>query len=130
MEKIIIFLFIQLTFILWLLYFYKSHSKIKLSSSRIAFYSSVFFYFSIIVLVIITKISLQNNLDSFDLNKDGFFSGNEITDAQEKALESVSSDTGLTFAPITGILYSLIYFSILYISLKIFRKEKPANTTC
>lgn len=73
---------------------------------------------------------MQNNLDSFDLNKDGFFSGNEITDAQEKALESVSSDTGLTFAPITGILYSLIYFSILYISLKIFRKEKPANTTC
>ncbi|PWA05750.1 hypothetical protein DB891_16655 [Flavobacterium laiguense] len=124
MKKIIIFLFIQLTFILWLLYFYKSRSKIKLSNSRIAFYSSVFFYFSIIVLVIITKISLRNNLDSFDLNEDGFFSGNEITDDQRKALENVSSDTGPTFAPIIGILYSLIYFSILYISLKIFREEK------
>jgi hypothetical protein len=107
-------------FIIWLIKFYKS--KTRLSNSKISLYSSIFFYFSVIALVIITKVTLQNKLDSFDLNHDGMFTGSEITDAQKEALKNVSSDTSRTFAPIVAIPYSLIYFLIIYVILRVFRR--------
>ena len=55
----------------------------------------------------------QNELDAFDINKDGFFSGNEINEAQQKAMKNVISDTGRNFAPFTGIIFSVIYYIIL-----------------
>ena len=53
----------------------------------------------------------------------GFFTDKEITSEQQIALKKVSSDTNLILATIVGILYSLIYFLILFVSLKIFRKQ-------
>lgn len=122
MIKIIIFILLQIIFIVSLFRIDKSYIKIKLTNSRIIFYSTLFFYLSILAFVVFTRITLRNNLNSFDLNNDGFFTGNEINDAQREALRKVSSDTGLTFAPITGILYSIIYFTFLYLLLQRFKK--------
>ena len=76
----------------------------------------------IFILVIYTKTESHNYLDSFDLNHDGIFSGSEINTAQQTALKNYSSDTAIAFAPLFAIPYSLFYFIILYIGLKIFRK--------
>ena len=119
MNKLIIFFSLQFVFLFWLLFL----NKLQLNNKRTASYSTIFFYISIIVFVVIEKITLRNYLDSFDLNSDGFFTDKEITSEQQIALKKVSSDTNLILAPIVGILYSLIYFLILFVSLKIFRKQ-------
>ena len=54
-------------------------------------------------------IRLRSELDSFDLNGDGSFSGNEITPDSEAAMKRMGSDTGRTFAPLVGVFISLIY---------------------
>ena len=119
MNKLIIFFSLQFVFLFWVLFL----NKLQLNNKRTASYSTIFFYISIIVFVVIEKITLRNYLDSFDLNSDGFFTDKEITSEQQIALKQVRSDTNLILAPIVGILYSLIYFLILFVSLKIFRKQ-------
>ena len=119
MNKLIIFFSLQFVFLFWLLFL----NKLKLNNKIIASYSTIFFYISIIVFVVIEKITLRNYLDSFDLNSDGFFTDKELTSELQIALKKVSSDTNLILATIVGILYSLIYFLILFVSLKIFRKQ-------
>ena len=119
MNKLIIFFSLQFVFLFWVLFL----NKLQLNNKRTASYSTIFFYISIIVFLVIEKITLRNYLDSFDLNSDGFFTDKEITSEQQIALKKVSSDTNLILAPIVGILYSLIYFLIVFVSLKIFRKQ-------
>ena len=51
---------------------------------------------------------------SFDIDKNGFFSGSEITIEQKKAMHKLSSDTGRNFSFITGLFYSAILSGILY----------------
>lgn len=73
-----------------------------------------------------THYILKNELNSFDLNGDGFFTKEEIKSEQQIAMRRVIADTGRNLAPIIGILYSLIYYVVIFFSLwitkKIFRK--------
>ncbi len=71
-------------------------------------------YILIIAYVILYDIYLQNNLNSFDIDKNGFFSGSEITIEQKKAMQKLSSDTGRNFSFITGLFYSAILSGIIY----------------
>ena len=71
-------------------------------------------YILIIAYVILYDIYLQNNLNSFDIDNNGFFSGSEITIEQKKAMQKLSSDTGRNFSFITGLFYSAILSGILY----------------
>ena len=71
-------------------------------------------YILIIAYVILYDIYLQNNLNSFDIDKNGFFSGCEITIEQKKAMQKLSSDTGRNFSFITGLFYSAILSGIIY----------------
>ena len=119
MYKFILLLFLQFVILYWLLFYKKSN----LNNKRIAIYSTFFFYISIIIFVIIERVTLKYELNSFDLNNDGFFRNEEITLNQKQALKDVISDTKLIFAPFIGLIYSLIYFLIIYFILKIFRKE-------
>ena len=78
MIKIIIFLFIQIIFVKILTDINKRKWNLKLNNGTIAVISGLVFYFSIIIIIIGTKYSLKSELNSFDLNNDGFFSVNEI----------------------------------------------------
>ena len=60
----------------------------------------------------ISDKELKNRLYALDTNSDGVFSGDEITPEVKRRLENVSTDTGRTFAPITGIPMSAIWTSI------------------
>lgn len=71
-------------------------------------------YILIIAYVILYDIHLQYNLNSFDIDKNGFFSGSEITIEQKKAMQKLSSDTGRNFSFITGLFYSGILSLIKY----------------
>jgi hypothetical protein len=124
MWKLSVFLFLQIAFILLLLYANKKYFSKPLGMGKIALFAAIFFYLSIIITVIITNILLKSHLDSFDLNHNGSFDIEEQTAEQAMAMRKVISDTGRTFAPIIGIVYSLIYFVLVLIVLKIFVRAK------
>jgi hypothetical protein len=73
-------------------------------------------YLMLLATVKVTNVHLENVLNRYDLNRDGNFSGVELTPSQEKAMHMVISDTGRTFAPILGLItcpiYSLFWHTI------------------
>lgn len=71
--------------------------------------ASVVCYVLLMLSVQASEIHLENKLNQFDLDGDGGFSGAEITPAMEKAMDDVTSDTGRTLAPITGLITCPIY---------------------
>ena len=71
-------------------------------------------YIVIIAYVILYDIYLQNNLNSFDIDNNGFSSGSEITIEQKKAMQKLSSDTGRNFSFIIGLFYSAILSGLIY----------------
>ena len=80
---------------------------------------TIFFllYFFILGGATYSDIYAQWNLNKFDLNKDGFFSGNEITRDQKEAMRNLTNDTGRNFSFITGLIFSgLIAFFVYAIS--------------
>ena len=95
--------------ILILIYSFKSKHKRKLLINL--FLGT---YIVIIAYIIFYDIYLQYYLNSFDIDKNGFFNGDEITTEQKKAVQKLSSDTGRNFSFITGLFYSAILSGILY----------------
>ena len=95
-----------LTFVL------KSKGKITVGKKKLllALMQIFVFYVSVLVEVSIYDYQLEKQLYSFDLNGDGVFSGSEITPEQEEAMIKFIGDTGRTFAPITGVIFSFMYF--------------------
>ena len=91
------------------------HHKYFKTKSRLLFlaFSGLGIYFIILLGAHLTRIDLQSQLDAFDLNGDGFFSGHEITPALEEAVQRATSDTGSALAPITGAIFSVIYVFIV-----------------
>ena len=118
---LILFLITQFLFI-----FYLNRLRLKgnskLSINKIALFSSLLTYIIIVASASYLNLKYQSELDAFDLNKDGLFSGNEINEEQQKAMRKVISDTGRNFAPFTGILISMIYYIILLLTLSLINK--------
>lgn len=123
MVKLLLFLALQLCFIIVLWQYSKSRAILRWSNRRIALYSTLFFYVTLLVVVYLRHIQLRHQLDAFDLNKDGIFTGREIGEAQKEALQKVSSDTQITFAPLIAVAYSVIYFLVLSLGLHVFRNR-------
>ncbi|EGL54886.1 hypothetical protein MAMP_01880 [Methylophaga aminisulfidivorans MP] len=71
---------------------------------------------------------LKQELDSFDLDGDGSFSSNEFTPEAEEAMNRYIQDTGRTFAPITGFIFSSIYVGLVFIFIRLFNKYVLKNT--
>ena len=103
--------------------FYLKISKIKL---RYSFFIIIFMsYLIIIVGVNIYDLYLTMNLNSFDINGDGMFTGSEVSIQQEKALNLVVNDSGRNMIYFTGlvnaILITLLVLLMHVISNYIFR---------
>jgi hypothetical protein len=81
-------------------------------------------YILILTYAILYDIYLQNELNSFDIDKNGFFSDSEITIEQKKAMQNLTSDTGRNFSFITGLFYSAFLSGIMY---KLFGITKKPN---
>ena len=65
---------------------------------------------------------LHWDLDRFDLDGDGIFSGAEITPDQKRALERVVWDTGRNFMPILGGIYALGYSALVTVGFAVTRR--------
>jgi hypothetical protein len=128
MIKFISFLAFEFMFVFLLAYWNRKYYNNRLSNFAIAFFSTLFFYLSIIGLVIIIHYMTKKELESFDLDGNGFIDNEEITSASSQAVENASHDTGLSMAPFTGIIYSIIYFILIIIPLAIFNRRKKSNT--
>ena len=76
-------------------------------------------FFGIYLLIVggatYSDISSELALQKFDLNGDGFFSGEEVTPEQKEAMRKVISDTGRNFSFITGIIFSGIIAFFVFI---------------
>lgn len=69
-------------------------------------------------------IFFQWELNKYDLNKDGFFSGEELTEEQDKAMNRLISDVGRNFSVITGFIFAFIVSILVYIIGIIIKKVK------
>ena len=82
----------------------------------------VYFIISVILsyaLIVLSVWSMgrhyQYELNKYDYNSDGMFSGEEITPEMEKAMDRLTHDTGRTFAPITAAIVSPLYNSFWFV---------------
>jgi len=95
-----------------LLYLKGSHLKLRYIFLLITFVT----YLIIVMSVSIYDAYLTMNLNSFDINGDGMFTGNEISSQQEEALNYVVNDSGRNMIYITGLVNSfLLSMSILFV---------------
>ena len=126
MTTLILLIALQIIFILVLIY-RNRHLKIPLSNNRIALLTALCLYVSLMVTVMTTAYMLKLELSAYDLDGDGSFSGVEITPAQREVMFKVMSDTGRTAAPLTGLIYSAVFYFLVLIILKIFNKRKSVD---
>ncbi|MGY0408807.1 MAG: hypothetical protein ACWIPJ_10725 [Polaribacter sp.] len=61
-------------------------------------------------------------MEKYDLNKDGFFSKDEISPAQEEAIKKVTSDANRKLAPYTSI--TIVVTGIIFF---LFARKKRAK---
>lgn len=106
---------------------YKRFLKTTPNPLLISVMSSIAIFLLILLSVFISERNLQSELNAFDLNGDGFFSGEELTPEQDVAVMRVTSDTARTFAPITGGIFCFLYFIVQYCLLKFSVRYKQIN---
>ena len=72
-------------------------------------------YLSVVGSALYDDIYVQYNLNTYDLNKDGIFSGNEINEKQSQAMAKLTNDLGRNLSFITGVIFGLPFFILTYI---------------
>ena len=63
----------------------------------------------------------EYELNKYDYDGDGMFSGDEINPDMEKAMDRLTNDTGRTFAPITAAILSPLYNSFWFVLFTVLR---------
>jgi hypothetical protein len=101
--------------------------KIFFSQNKLLWTSVTIFL--ILYLLIVGKatfdgIYYQWELNRFDLDKDGLFSGTEITTEQNEAMRNLTSDTGRNFSFLTGFIFASFISTTFYILGRLILKVK------
>lgn len=81
---------------------------------QLYFFTMIAGYFLLLSTVWAVDAQLTAEMNSFDLDGDGGIGGAELTPEAERAMEEWASDTGRSFAPITGIPLTAIWYTILF----------------
>lgn len=66
----------------------------------------------------------QWDVNRYDLNSDGFFSGEEVTEEQEAAMFRLTSDVGQNLAMLTGLIFTALMALPVYILVRLIVKLK------
>lgn len=111
MISFILFITVNITVFMLVKHYYGNKYS-TLSQTAIC---SLIFYVLAVIWAFGTSIYLKHQLETFDLDHDGFFSLDEQTSEQQKLMREVTSDLGRNLAPITGIFFSSFYFIFLLI---------------
>lgn len=109
----------------------ESYTDKNKKASWIAIVVLFLVYSIILTIAIIDDLSYQVQLNNYDLNRDGFFSGEEITPEQEVAMIKLTNDTGRNLSFITGLIFSFFISAIVYLIAKIStaKTSSPKNQT-
>ena len=77
---------------------------------------TVFLVFYLLVVAVATYDDLycQWDLNRYDINEDGIFSGQEITEEQKAAMQRLTNDVGRNFSFITGFIFAFIISLVVY----------------
>ena len=86
-------------------------------------------YLFIVGFATINDIYYQRDLNNFDLNKDGFFGGAEITPEQEQAMFRLTNDVGRNFSFLTGLIFAIILAIPTYMIGQIIELKKRKKTS-
>lgn len=81
---------------------------------KLALLSFVLLYSFIVGSAKISDYQIEKDLYSYDLDGDGSFSADEFTPEAEAAMNRYVQDTGRTFAPLTGFIFSFFYIAIAF----------------
>lgn len=100
----------------------------KLFKKKRIFWVSVSVFF-ILYLIIVGKafydsIFYQLELHRLDLNNDGFFNENELTEELNAVMKKQNNDVGRNFSFITGFVFSLLISLLVYVFGKLFFRKK------
>jgi hypothetical protein len=102
--------------------------RIRLFSKDRLLWTSVTIFLVLYLLIVgsatYDAIYYQYDLNRYDIDKDGMFTGTEITDEQNEAMRKLTSDTGRNFSFITGFVFALIISTAVYISGRVILKLK------
>ena len=97
------------------------------------FYFSLLLFFGLYLFIVgnafYHDLFYQWNLNKYDLDKDGFFSGNEINENQKIAMQQLTKDTGRNFSFIIGLLFSFIASTLTFLILSISSKINKRFTS-
>ena len=102
-----------------LVYRYQFAKVTRLRAWQVFLLGVVLIWLLIQIGVYCTNAHLRAALDAFDIDNNGFFTADEINEAQQAAMRRVVSDTGRSLAPITGAVFAVGYMSMLLILFKI-----------
>ena len=85
--------------------------------------------FLVLYLVIVGNATLDAifyhwDLNRYDLDKNGMFSGIEITEEQNQAMKKLTNDTGRNFSFITGFIFASIIATVVYFSGRLILKHR------
>jgi len=86
-------------------------------------------YFLVVGTATYYDIYYQVDLNSYDLDKDGFFGTTEQTEAQKAAMNRLTSDTGRNFSMITGAIIAIMISGLTYVSGLLFQRIKSDRST-
>lgn len=84
------------------------------SKLKLAIISFFIIYTFIVGSAQVVDYQLEQELYAFDVNGDGSFSLEETTPEAKVVMNRLANDTGRTFAPITGFIFSLLYVVLFY----------------
>jgi hypothetical protein len=91
----------------------------KLFSKRKLLWTSLTVFFVVYLFVvgsaIYDDIYYQWNVNRYDLNKDGLFNGEEITNEQNLAMQKLINDVGRNFSFVTGFILAVAVSGAVYI---------------
>lgn len=108
---------IVISFLSLLFLFYKRKQIIV--KTNLSFFIALVFFFAFYLLIVsqalYLDIHLQSDLNQYDLNSDGFFSGKEITEKQKIAMNNVINDAPRNLSFFVGLIFSLLFSIIIYI---------------
>jgi hypothetical protein len=71
-------------------------------------------YSLILARVHVIDLRFSAELTAFDLDRDGSFSGEELSPAQTDAMETFSTDTARVFAPCTAAILAAAYVAVCF----------------
>ena len=93
--------------------------KIFSRSKKKSVWVSILFFLIIYTIIVgsatFEDIYCQWDLNKYDLNMDGVFSGNEINTNQQAALERLINDLGRNFTVFTGLIFSGVISLFVFI---------------